>query len=191
MLKQYKIFFLVVLTLACFGLIRFLMNIENIIGLQSRHPDMDFYEIHNGLYYYTSYENGFFTYNKDTNEINKLSDDKAAATSIYFQNGYVFLKTYRGSSIIRMNEDGQNRKVILEDNCYKYRVYDHKIYFIHEADRKLYKCDLEGENLTIEVDGEFSGLRIENDYLYLKGKNGQTDMKLYFESGNIERVLEN
>lgn len=149
---------------------------------------MDYYEIHNDLYYYTSYENGFFTYDKNTKVITKLSEDRVAAASIYFKDGYIFFKTYRGSSIIRMDEDGGNRKVLLKGDCYKYRIYGQMIYFINLDDRKLYSCSLDGENLTIAVDGVYSGLRIDDDYLYLKGKNEQTDTKLYFDSGLIEKV---
>jgi len=188
MKKKYKEFFLIVMILASVGLVRYLSNFEDMLGLQFRGPDMDVYEEHDELIYYTSYEKGFFTYNPKTKEITKLSNDKAA--TIYFHNGYVFIKKYRGSSIIRMDEDGQNRKVILDKNCYKYRVYGQKVYFIHYEDRKLYSINLDGAELQVEYDSTFKGLRIENNYLYLIGKNNQLDLKIYFDNGRVENVIE-
>lgn len=187
MFKNYKIFLIIIPILACHGMIVFFLNIENTLGIQSRRPDMDFYEMHNGLYYYTSFEKGFFTYNPDTKEIKKLSDDKAAATSIYFQDGYVFFRRYRGSSIIRMDEDGQNR-IIVAKNCYKYRVYNQKIYFINKDNQKLYSSNLDGDDIKVKIDRKFSGLRIEKGWLYLIGYNKQNDMKLHFDTDRIEII---
>lgn len=166
----------------------FVLDLENTMGLQFRKPDMDYFEIYNGIYYYTSYEQGLFTYNPDTEKIVKLSDDRASHSSIVFQNGYIFLQKYRGNSIIRMDIDGGNRVEIVSKVVSKYVVTDKKVFFLNKNDNKLYSCDLNGDNLLLEMDSEFAGLRKENNYIYLLGYKNQVDIKLYYESGYVEEI---
>lgn len=190
MFKKYKTIIIVVIIFNLLVLLNFILDFENILGLQLSHPDMDYYEINNGLYYYTSYENGLFTYDPNTETIKKLSDESARHSSMTFYNGFIFFIRYRGNSIIRMDIDGDNSQVMLYKTVHNYELADNKLFYINMDDRRLYSCDLDGKNSELVIDAKFSGLKLEKNYLYLIGYKNQKNMRYYYENGEIKEADE-
>ena len=70
-------------------------------------------------------------------------------------------------SIIRMNSDGNERTVILEDlECSEVFLLGETLYFLSAKDRCIYTSDLEGANLKKIAEGNIGWFNITEEFIY-------------------------
>lgn len=78
----------------------------------------------------------------------------------------------RDHALFRYHVNSQTSEKLLDKPCYGLRVVNDWIYYIHEEDRKLYRCKLNGANDTRLTDEWVISFSISGERIYYATKTG-------------------
>lgn len=125
-------------------------------------------------------------------QLGRLYDDPTQVACLY--GNYVYYQHYdqtNGLWLYRTRMDGEDEAKLLEEPCAPYVVYNQMIYYTGtKNDHAIHYMNITGGGDSVLLDGNFTGLTLQGDYLYFLDMGENYILKrMLLSGGNVETVI--
>ena len=127
-------------------------------------------------------------------QLGRLYDDPTQVACLY--GNYVYYQHYdqtNGLWLYRTKMDAKEETKLLEEPCAPYVVHNHMIYYTGmKNDHAIHYMNITGGTDTLLLDGNFTALTLQGDYLYFLDMGENYSLKrMLLSGGNVETVISN
>lgn len=126
-------------------------------------------------------------------KLGRLYDDPTQVACLY--GNYVYYQHYdqtNGLWLYRTRMDAKDETKLLEEPCAPYVVHNHMIYYTGaKNDHAIHYMNITGGGDTLLLDGNFTALTLQGDYLYFLDMGANYSLKrMLLSGGNVETLID-